>query len=122
MWVHDLSICRVVPRAYYSQSILFSWGDVVPNAELDIGKFNENLVVTWGDECRYKFNTQTGKIELHPKGNVIGIYHVAEYRGLNNYVVCFYCVYKHVCVVGVCCYYITMLYFILCCYFTICCY
>eukprot|EP01112_Ceratiomyxa_fruticulosa_P013494 TRINITY_DN379_c0_g1_i12.p1 TRINITY_DN379_c0_g1~~TRINITY_DN379_c0_g1_i12.p1 ORF type:complete len:956 (+),score=193.72 TRINITY_DN379_c0_g1_i12:331-3198(+) len=79
------TIAKVVPRACFGQDVLFTWGDVLPADELDLSKFTSNLCITWGNECRYKVENKKLVNDKDSKGNVVGIYYIKNYKGVQSY-------------------------------------
>lgn len=59
-------------------NVIFNWSDIIP--KFDNFEFDENVVYTYGNQCRYNY---TDKMELSENGNVIGIYQYKSFKKLN---------------------------------------
>jgi hypothetical protein len=62
--------------------MLFTWCDIYPDQDIPINIFNQNLIFTFGNECRYIANENN--LQKHQHGNVIGIFYFHNYQGLQN--------------------------------------
>lgn len=77
------TINKSLTKEYYGKNILFTWCDILPICDIDIKKLKNNTIFTFGNECRYKaFDDKIGKDD---NGNIIGIYYIKNFSGINNY-------------------------------------
>jgi HAD superfamily hydrolase (TIGR01509 family) len=65
---------------YNNKNLLITWCDILLTDELDMSKFNNNLIFTYGNECRYM--ATNNKLEKINNGNVIGCYYINNYKQL----------------------------------------
>lgn len=81
------TIYNTIHKQYYNKNILFTWCDILPNINLDISRLIGNVVFTYGNECKY--NAEDGIIRKldSSSGNVIGIYYIKQYSGINKYTI-----------------------------------
>ncbi|CAF4005726.1 unnamed protein product [Rotaria sp. Silwood1] len=82
------TIHRSIKQEYYGKNILFTWCDILPEAEININQLSQSTIFTYGDECRYGL-IDGNRIEKlsNGNGNIIGIYYIKSYRGFPNYTV-----------------------------------
>lgn len=89
------TIKHAIDESFYGKKILFTWCDIYPNELIPLHIFNENIIFTFGDECRYIVKNNSSiqeekkcKYELikclnnKTNGNVIGIFYFQNYNGL----------------------------------------
>jgi len=63
------------------KKILITWCDIYPDENLSNDIFNNNIIFTYGNQCRYKFKNNFIKKENN--GNVIGIYYFHKYKSMD---------------------------------------
>jgi D-arabinose 5-phosphate isomerase GutQ/beta-phosphoglucomutase-like phosphatase (HAD superfamily)/NDP-sugar pyrophosphorylase family protein len=79
------TIHKSITEEYYNKNILFTWCDILPNHSIDLQKLNDTTIFTYGNECRYI--TSNNSVIKNNNGNIIGIYYIKNYIGINKYVI-----------------------------------
>ncbi len=79
------TIHKNITNEYYGKNILFSWCDIVPKDKINLSSIISNTILTYGNECRY--GILNGKISKMSNGNIIGIYYIMSFTGINNYTI-----------------------------------
>jgi HAD superfamily hydrolase (TIGR01509 family) len=77
------TINKTITNEYYGKNILFSWCDIIPDQTIDLNKLNQTTIFTYGNQCRYL--AKVNQIIKISNGNVIGIYYIKNYQGVNKY-------------------------------------
>ena len=82
------TINKTITNEYYNKNILFTWCDILPGLStkdtIDINKITNTTIFTFGNECRYC--AYDNKIEKCKEGNIIGMYYIKNYKGVQKYV------------------------------------
>ncbi len=78
------TINKSITNEYYNKNILFTWCDILPEDKIDVNKLSNTTIFTYGKECRYC--AYNNKIEKCKEGNIIGLYYIKNYKGIQKYV------------------------------------
>ena len=78
------TINKSITNEYYNKNILFTWCDILPEDKIDVNKLTNTTIFTYGKECRYC--AYNNKIEKCKEGNIIGLYYIKNYKGIQKYV------------------------------------
>lgn len=78
------TINKSITNEYYNKNILFTWCDILPEENIDINKLTNTTIFTYGNECRYC--AYDNKIEKCKEGNIIGLYYIKNFKGVQKYV------------------------------------
>ena len=62
---------------YNNSRLLITWCDIFPTEKIPHTVFNNNVIFTFENECRYNYNNNI--ISPNPNGNVIGIYYFKDF-------------------------------------------
>ena len=79
------TIHKTITSEYYHKNLLFTWCDIIPTIKINLNKIETNIIFTYGNECRYKANNN--QIYKDPTGNIVGLYYIKNYCGINNYMI-----------------------------------
>ncbi len=75
---NSYTIQKGLGEDYNNRNLIITWCDILLTDELDLSKFNNNLIFTYGNECRYM--ATNNKLEKMNDGNVIGCYYINNYK------------------------------------------
>ena len=74
------TIYHALGEEYNKSSVLITWCDIFPTEDIPYATFQDNIIFTHGNECRYNYIDNV--LIPHPNGNVIGIYYFKEFTSL----------------------------------------
>ena len=85
------TLYNALKNDYDHTKVLITWCDIYPSVKIPHEVFNETVIFTHGNECRYNFAKQTALstfgdnhiIEEKPNGNIIGIYYFHDFVSMN---------------------------------------
>lgn len=80
---------NVLSNEYYGKNILITWCDIIPKGMININKLEKSTIFTFGSECRYgiQLKDNKNKIIKQSNGNIIGMYYIKSYFGINKYTI-----------------------------------
>jgi len=78
------TIHQSITNEYYFKNILFSWCDIVPADKIDTSLMKTNMIFTYGNQCRYKFQNNS-IVNVGQGGDIIGLYFIKNFNGLKKY-------------------------------------
>ena len=65
-----------------NKRVIITWCDIILTDELDLNKFNENLIFTHGSDSRYY--CEPNNLYKRDKGNVIGCYYINNMKNISS--------------------------------------
>ena len=77
------TINRMISNEYYNKNILFTWCDIIPTDKINIELLYNTTIFTFGNMCRYI--AQNNIISKSNEGNIIGMYYIENYKGIDIY-------------------------------------
>ena len=66
-----------------NQNIIMVWCDILLTNDIDIKRLDENIIFTYGNQCRYLANNNE-LTKVNEGGNVIGCFYIQNYKKIEN--------------------------------------